>query len=232
MKKTLYTLNIGNFAPEICALTYPLLKHYARRLGAEFYVITERKWPKYPVVYEKIQIHELARERGDEWSVYFDSDALVHPETIDFSNYIPRDTVAHNGTDFANIRWRYDYPFWRDGRNIGSCNWCTWASEWCRDLWTPLDIPIEEALGNIYPTVNELNTVIETEHLIDDYTLSRNIARFGLKVTTLMEVEKRLGFTEAEFFWHNYTDVISEKIKQMRETLDRWKIPLVIAGKA
>jgi hypothetical protein len=225
MRKTLYTLNVGGYAPELTALTYPLLEHYARKIGAEFYVIESRKWPTFPVVYEKLQIHDLAAQRGDEWSIYIDSDALVHPETIDFSCFIPKDTVAHNGVDMAAIRWRYDYPFWRDGRNVGSCNWNSWASEWCRDLWTPLDIPLDEALSNIFPTVNELNTVITTDHLIDDYTLSRNIARFGLKVTSLMEIEKKLGFTDAEFFWHQYTVSIEEKVKQMSEVLERWKLP-------
>jgi hypothetical protein len=29
IKKTIYTLNIGDYAPEICALTYPLMRAYA-----------------------------------------------------------------------------------------------------------------------------------------------------------------------------------------------------------
>ena len=226
MRKSLYTLNVDGYAPPITALTYPLLEHYARKIGAEFHVIDSRRWPKYPVVYEKLQIHNLAAKHGDEWSIYIDSDALVHPETIDFSCFIPKDTVAHNGNDMASIRWRYDRYFMRDGRNIGSCNWNTWASEWCRDLWTPLDIPLEEAVSSIFATPHELNTVIVNDHLIDDYALSRNIARFGLKFTTLTEVQKRLGFgDDTFFFWHLYTDPIDVKVRKMGHVLRVWDLP-------
>src|SRR5262245_46405216 len=97
--KTLYTLNINDYAPEICAKTYPLMRAYAERCHAEFVIVDKRCFPDYPVCYEKLQIYDLARERQDEWSIYLDSDTLVHPETIDFTCFLPRDTVMHNGID-------------------------------------------------------------------------------------------------------------------------------------
>src|SRR5271166_6320131 len=194
MRKTLYTLNVDNYAPEICEKTYVLLKRYAKRCNAEFYVIRERKLPRFPVCYEKLQIYDLARDRGDDWSIYIDSDALVHPETIDFTCFLPKDTVFHNGVDPAGLRWRFDNVFLRDGRNIGSCNWFAIASDWCRDLWAPLDIPLDEAMENIQPTQLELRSgVIDAGHLLDDYTLSRNIARFGLKVVTAKDIYAKAG---------------------------------------
>ena len=224
IKKTVYTLNIDNFAPGICALTYPLIKYWANKIGADFHIITERKFPDYPVTYEKLQIYELGQEHKNDWNIYIDSDALVHPETLDWTVFLPKDTVSHNGKDFANIRWRYDKYFLRDGRHIGSCNWNTIASDWCIDLWKPLDISADEAISNIFPIVHEHNTIITKEHLIDDYALSRNIARYGLKVKTLSEIiDERLP--NSEFYWHIYTDGIEDKVKQMKEVLDRWKIP-------
>lgn len=221
--KTLYTLNVNGYAPEITALTYPLLRRYAAKCGAEFYVIGERRFPDWPVTYEKLAIYDLARERGDDWSMYIDSDALVHPETPDWTNFLPRDTVAHNGTDMAAVRWRYDEYFLRDGRNIGSCNWLAIASAWCRDLWRPLDLTPEQAVANIFPTVDEINTVITPEHLIDDYALSRNIARFGLKVKTLMELQQGL-FPGANFFYHEYTIGITEKVAKLRQIIADWRL--------
>lgn len=229
MRKTVYTLNVNGFSPEITAITYPLIRFWADRIGADFHIITERRFPEWPVTYEKLQIYRIAEERDDEWSIYVDSDAIVHPETLDWTAFLPRDTVAHNGTDMAAIRWRYDTYFLRDGRNIGSCNWMTIASQWCRDLWRPIeDLTPAEAIGNIFPTIEEMNTVITPEHLVDDYALSRNVARYGLKVKTIKQILADLGLDGANFFWHLYTFTVQEKVRMMREVLDAWKIPEAI----
>lgn len=225
-RKTLYTLNLGGtYAPEITELTYPLLRHYARRIGADFHIITERKFPDWPPVYEKLQIYELAQEHENDWSIYVDGDALIHPETIDFTQHLPRDTVAHVGIDMASVRWKYDRFFMRDGRNIGSCNWFAIASDWCIELWKPLDdLTPAEAIAQIQPTVGELTSIITPEHLIDDYTLSRNIAKFGLKFQKLQDLVKDLGLPDANFFHHLYTISSAEKVEKLKEVLTTWKI--------
>jgi hypothetical protein len=222
LKKVVYTLNIGNYAPEICALTYPLIDHWAKKIGAHFHVIKERKFPLWPIVYEKLQIHELARRHQVDWAIYLDSDALVHPDFFDPTDHLSKDTVCHNGSDMANIRWKYDQYFRRDGRHIGSCNWCTMASDWCLDLWRPLDdLTPAEAEQRISPTMGErLSGLIPASHLIDDYTLSRNIARFGLKFTTLIRMCESVGMPHGNFFlWHKYTIPNHQKIQEMLQIL-------------
>ena len=226
IKKTIFLLDINNYASELTKITRPYVKKYADRIGADIHIINKRKWPDMPIVYEKLQIKDLAKELQSDWNIYIDSDALIHPETPDFTNFIKKDTVLHNGADMAAIRWIYDEYFLRDGRDIGSCNWLTIASDWCLDLWTPLDISLEQALKNIQPTMEELRSnVIEKDHLIDDYTLSRNIARYGLKFETILDLSNRIGLQDSEFFWHLYTIPIEEKVSQMKETLERWKLP-------
>jgi hypothetical protein len=242
IKKTVFTLNVDAYAPEITDITYPLIRHYARKIDADFHVISERKFPGWPVVYEKLQIHQLAREMQNDWNIYIDSDALVHPETVDWTALLSKDTVAHNGSDMASVRWKYDEYFLRDGRNIGSCNWFTVGSDWCLDLWRPLDdLDKTQALERIFPTPHELNTVITPEHLIDDYTLSRNIARFGLKFKTFRQILSEVGIPGASFFFHIYTETVAEKVRQMKEVLygpariledgtriEPWKLPKAI----
>lgn len=223
MLKTLYTLNIGNYEPIICDLTYPLLKHYANKIGAQFHVITERKFPEWPITYEKLQIHELAKQRKDDWAFFLDSDTLCSPEMFDVTNHLPMDTIAHNGRDMAGVRWKYDEYFLRDGRHHGSCNWCSIASKWCLDLWRPLDdISLQEALSRIYITIGEHNSGhCKTEHLIDDYALSRNVARFGLKATTITDICGTLGWKNpagqgaSPFLFHLYTLSAEDKLKRM-----------------
>jgi len=226
-KKVLYTLAVDGYSQEITDLTFPLLKYYAHKIGAEFYVITERCFSrKWPVTIEKLQIYKLAQDFHTEWNIFFDADALVHPETIDFTSFLPKDTVAHNGSDMGAVRWRYDKYFLRDGRNIGACDWCTIASEWCLDLWHPPDDQtLEEILDAIYPTVEETNTVITREHLIDDYLLSRNIAKYGLKFTTLLGLQKRIGLGDANFLFHQYVLTTEEKVKELNRVIAEWKIP-------
>jgi len=223
MKKTLYTLNVDDYAPDICALTYPLLKRYASKIGAEFFVITERKSPTLPPVIEKLQIYDLARERGDDWVCFFDSDALVHPDMPDVTEICPFDTIMHNATDYASCRFVYDDYFRRDGRHIGSGNWFTVASRWCLDLWHPLtDLTFEEAVARIKPTAMERNFAIGPEHLIDDFILSRNIARFGLKATSFRRIVAELGQLDSAYLWHQYLMTKEQKLLGMETVLNVW----------
>lgn len=233
-RKTIYTLNVDNYAPEITEITFRLIKEYAEKVGAEFHVITERKRPNWPVTIEKFQVAELAADRGDEWSMFIDADALVSPEFFDPTDHMTKDQVAHNGKDMAGIRWTADKYFRRDARWFGSCTWTVIASEWTvEDLWKlPTQTP-EEVFGiidergvrrgnKIHVTIGEhMSGQCSTEHLIDDYTLSRNIARYGLRATTLVEICAGLGYRDPTgkgfnpWLWHKYTMATADKLREM-----------------
>lgn len=217
MKKQLYTLNIGNYSPDITALTFPLLKHYCQKIGAEFCEITERKFPEWPFCYEKIQMYE--NSKGNDWSIYIDADALVSPDMFDVTEFLPRDTIMHWRTDPANNRWRYDDYFRRDGRNIGSAGWFTVASNWTRDIWTPCDLTPEQAVANIFPTQHEVSMGLKPGHFIDEYVTSRNIAKFGLKATNIPDLQEKHGI-RGGYFWHIYGVPEHQKIMEMRAQLE------------
>jgi len=223
VKKTIYTLCVNDYEPAIRDLTFPLIRGYADKIDADFHVITERKYPAWPITYEKLQVRDFADQRGDEWSLFVDADTLISPEFFDITAHLPKDTVCHNGKDVNSVRWKMNKYFLRDGRFIGSCNWFTVASEWTRgDLWRPLEVTPEEAVKNIFITIGEYNSGhCQTEHLVDDYTLSHNIARFGLKFTTVTDVCGTLGWKTPDgkgfspFLFHMYTISAEEKIKRM-----------------
>jgi hypothetical protein len=226
-KKTIFTLNLNGYAPEITDLTYPLIEAYARKIGAGIHTITERKFPEWPLTYEKLQIFELAQRMENDWNIYIDSDTLVHPDTPDLTAMLPRDTVGHFWSDFAPVRWRPDRFFERDGRDIGSGNWLAVASDLCVDLWRPLDdLAPQEAIANIFPTVAERRSaIIEPGHLIDDYVLSRNIAKYGLKFKRIKELFDEAGFEKGGyFFYHHYLFDAKQKVVELKKAIRTWGI--------
>lgn len=228
LKKELFTLNINNYEPGITRLTYPLMHRYADKIGATFTVINKRKFPEWPIDYEKLQIFELGREHGNDWNFYIDSDAIIHPDFFDPTNHVSKDTVMHNGCDFASMRWSYDGYFLRDGRNIGSPNWLAIASDWCLDLWHPLDdLTLPQALANIHPLKAELECTgrvgTEKDHLITDYACSRNIARFGLKFETINNLIAKYDPTGG-FLFHAYQISTKEKVPLLIHKLAEWRL--------
>jgi len=226
MKKTVFTLNVNGYSPEITEMTFPLLKFWANKIGADFYIIKDRKFPNWPVTYEKLQIYELGQEMQNDWNIYVDADAVVHPEAFDWTMLVKKDTIAHNDVDMAFFRWRYNKYFLRDGRNWGAANWFTMASDWCIDVWKPLEMTPNEAFENIFPTLLELNGNVTRDHLIDDYALSYNIAKYGIKATTLVRLQEELKLPQkVGFYWHMYNISEADKITQMREIIGKLNLP-------
>ncbi len=221
MNKAVWTLNVDHYTPEITALTHPFLRKYADKIGAEFRVINERHWPAYDVMYEKLQLHEAGKQY--DWNLYIDSDAVVHPDMMDMTEVLSKDTVLHNGVDYAACRYDYDQYFRRDGRHIAACNWFTVVSDWCLDLWRPLDdLSYEEAISRIHPIRLEDKTNIPARHLIDDFVISRNIARFGLKHTTFREMLRKIGLQDSGFLWHEYLLTNEQKLKMIKQVVEAW----------
>jgi hypothetical protein len=224
MKKTIYTLQVDNYMPEMTKITFKYMQIYADKIGANFKVITERKFPDMPVTYEKFQIYEIGQEDGNDWNIYLDADAFINPEAIDFTNFINKDTVLNYNKDFSNIRFRHDKYFTRDGRNIGCGNWFTVVSDLCIDLWKPLDdITVNQAIENIYPVMQERTLIgMKKDHLIDDYVTSRNVAKYGLKHTTVVKLVEDYKLP-SHFFWHDYKMKPEEKLTFLKDIIEKNK---------
>ena len=219
MKKIVFTLNVDDYSREITDKTYPFIDQYARKIGAEFKILNTRKYPDWPVTYEKFQIYD----HDFKWAIYIDSDALIHPDTFDVTEILRPDTVMTCKSEFALNHFKYDRYFKRDGRNIYSGNWFTVASDMCRDIWRPLDdISLVDACRNIHTTLLEKNYGVTPAHLIDDYVISRNIAKYGLKYTTFIKILEENNHS-GEFLFHEYTYTNEEKLKMINKVLDLWR---------
>lgn len=227
VKKVVVTLNIGNYQPAIRSLTYPLMQRFAEKIHADFVEITERKFPEWPTVMEKFQTREIGNRLGADWTLFFDADALISPEMFDPTTHLTKDTVLFNGKDMSEIRFFADKYFLRDGRRIGACDWFCCCSDWTRDdLYSFPDLSLEECVKNINVTIGEQNSgLFKDNHLIDDYVLSRNAARYGLHHDTLIDLCGRMGFRNqfgngvSPYFFHLYAIDDDSKVGKLLETL-------------
>lgn len=211
LKETIFTLNFGNIDPEITKITYPFIEKYAKKIGAQFVIINKRKFPNFPESYEKLQIYELGND--NDWNVFIDSECLVHPDLFDFAEVVSEDAVLNYSCDFAGNRFKYDNYFRRDGRNIGSINFLTVVPHLCHDAWKPLDdISVTEALTNT-----------ESPNFIDDYVISRNIAKFGLKFKTFADLLNEIQRSGDQYFYYDIRVPKKDIVGKLREQLSHWK---------
>ena len=239
VKKTIYTLALNNWAPELTAVTFKLMRRYAEKIEADFVVIEDRKFPDMYPTYEKFQIYDLSQDRGDDWSFFFDADTMIHPDFFDPTALINKDmTCAGYTHDFTPLRFRPDEMFMRDGRYLGKGSWFILCSDWTRDIWHPMDdMPYSQAIDNMFPTNDETVKIKKTkESLIDDYIVSRNISRFGLKHTTISEIAQKLNInigpqvvqngqpTVSPYLQHDYNRTVEGKVVWTDQVLQLWGV--------
>lgn len=166
--KNLFVVCVDNYQPDLCVWTIPTLKNYADKIGAKFNLITERKFPDWPPSYEKMQVHELGKHAH--WNILVDADFLLHPDLPDFTTMLDPTAIGVHYGFAANQYFKPNKYFIRDGRNQGLAGNFIMTSSLTHDLWTPLEISKEDALSQFKNPMQ-----------VDEFTLSRNLAKFGLK---------------------------------------------------
>jgi len=159
------------YAPELCAITLPRLRAYAARMGADFNLIRERKFPDYPVNYERMQVYEAGK--GYDWNLNIDADMVIGSHLPDITEMSPAGRVS--------IVMKYDLSthfhttgnifFERDGRDVGLVDAFVVTSALTHELWKPLPGPFE--------SYKQLFKDSEYRR-ISEYCLSLNLATYGL----------------------------------------------------
>jgi hypothetical protein len=228
MKKIIYTLNLNPADyRQITDLTYPFIKAWAEKIGAEFIEIKDRKFPQWKSpTYEKLQIFELGKD--NDWNIFIDADALVHPDMPDITRLKEMQdmkTCAHNGCDAAFLRWRTNRHFERDGRNIGSCTWFCVAPKLCLELYAPMtDMTPEETYRQIFPLVGEQKAGYEPWRLVEDYVMSYNIAKYGLRFKTFKDMAIDNNLKDSDLLRHFYAMPVEEKIIRLTDAAKQWSL--------
>ena len=172
MKKAcLYTVIIDNWNPELCSITVPLMRAWAKMMGADFKIIDTIKFPGWPPNYERFQVHELGREYF--WNIVMDADFVFDPEKLSDPIQSWRDPrMVYFATEMSASYYFKDHPwFQRDKRYVGVADPAIMASYLTHDFWMPLEMSYDEAAS--YCKKNSRQ--------VSELTFSLNLARYGLQ---------------------------------------------------
>ena len=81
-----------------------------------------------------------------------------------------------------------------------------------------------ECMANIFPVLDEIRAgTCPREHLIDDYLVTQNIARYGLKVSTVIDLCKQINHPPYYFF-HLYACSYEDKVSKLTAKAKEWGI--------
>ena len=211
MKKAcVHVVAINNWFPELCALTLPLIQKWASNIGADFNLISEAKFEGFPPNYERFQIWEAGRDYY--WNINIDADFIIHPDMEDITDNDPA-VVRAEAIMLADAFFHPNIYFLRDGRNIGMSDNFILSSYLTHDVWTPLDLPYEEAKQ--YCKLHDRQ--------VSEFAVSLNIARFGLKCSGAVKDKSKtyhiqstgLAFHSGRDIKEDILDLARSKIKEM-----------------
>jgi len=178
--KTVWTVVVDDYFPQLCEITLPNIEAYAKRIGADFKVITERRYPDFPPTYEKVQVFERGIE--SDWNILIDADMLISPTFWDVTAVVPPDHVGmYMQFNCSTLFPVEDDPYFRrDGRRLGVASNFLVVPEDCFEFWTPLNKPASRVLPKL-----------KRQFIVDEYCFSRNVAKFGLKTCGIIREGKQ-----------------------------------------
>lgn len=215
MKKALVTMDI-NYPKDITKITFPYLKKYAQKIGADFITIDKRIYPECPLNIEKFQLYDISKDY--DWTIWIDADAIIHPYCFDLTEIYPKEYVILDSRTYINLPYHFKHNIYtkRDGRGYRVPTWITVFSDWTRDLWKPYKDPmkyVDEIMSGSWGLQGECDPKLH----IDDYLVTRNLSKYGLKVKFLIQdYLPSINAPEWLLFHEPFGDV-NKKIRQFRE---------------
>lgn len=178
MEIAVYTVIIDNWFPELCEITVPLIAAWSEKIGADFQIISGKKFASWPPNYEKFQIWE--RGGNYHWNIYLDADMIVDPARLpDFTLNSDPTFVYYESRLWPSRQYKPHPYFIRYGLDFGISDCFFMSSMFTHDIWQPSEFSFEEARS--YCSIDR-----ETS----EFALNLNIARYGLKVATKIGYDK------------------------------------------
>lgn len=170
--KCVHILQPPLVSEEVTEITIPRIQSYARSIGADINLIgSKRKFPEYPLQYERLQIFDDGKDY--EWNLAVDGDLLIGENVVDPTLYLsPKKialTLSYPLSACASVESRI---FQRDKRDLLPLQFFLVTSHLTHELWEPLPGPPQHHIGSL----------IELDRMAE-YACAYNIARYGLQVS-------------------------------------------------
>lgn len=166
-------------------ISLPMVKDYAKKIGADLNLISERKFPDFPVYYEAMQIFESGKKY--EWNLYLQPGGLLGEQLPDVTEYCPHDAVStcilYNAS--GQFLTENNIYFERDSRNLGISDTVVLSNRVTHEIWEPLP--------SSYSTYK--NLILDGDVTkICSFALSYNIAKYRLKVSGVFPRDAKYDF--------------------------------------
>lgn len=168
-----HVIDIDDYFPELKLYTLPTIERFCDKIKADLKIIRERRFPDWPILTEKLQIYANGALYPN--NILLDLDILVHPDCYNpFERNIPYTHCAFKDNYNASKQLKSDIYFERDGRDVGISGCAVFTTSHTHDLWKFSD----------YFKANKhmvLENILQERKIVDEYVMSRNLARYGLK---------------------------------------------------
>jgi hypothetical protein len=226
MKKLLVTLNIGDYDKEITDLTFPYMRQYAQNIGADFYIIKERKVPDLDINLEKFQLYDICLEY--DWIIFLDGDCLINSKGIDLTKLVEEDRVLiakynppthhfHPENIEGKYNLQYYAPFFFLVFHKNSRN-CVKPYENPLNYYNHINFESTNEEFQQYfknknlPKIEDLNGIF-----LDEFLLTLNLHRYNIKTASLHE-----DFPELNMIAHT-SDARDVKIQNLKSSIKKLK---------
>jgi hypothetical protein len=170
------------------------LLFYAKRIGADFNIISERKYPEWPITYEKMQMYECGKKYS--CNILMDCDIWLDPFMYDITELVPRGSIGAWMEYDPSITIKEDEFLKLDGSDRVPATNCVVAHSEIHEVWKPFDLPLPVAVSRM-----------KREFVIDEYCVGRNVKKNKIKIVGVItkSAEDRL------FIHGNLTTKINPK---------------------
>ena len=208
MKKLLVTLDI-NYDKEITKITFPYMKEYAEKIGADFYIITKRKFPNLDINLEKFQLYDICENY--DWTIFLDADCLIDPNGKDLTELVENDRIivpSYNNPEHhfysKNIEGKYNFNFYAPlfvlvfHKNSRNClkpykN----PLEYCR--YIKIDNTNKEMIK--YLTSKKIdNQLIPKSWFLDEFLFNLNLHKYKIKTASIRDNFPQINIIAHTFF--------------------------------